>query len=39
MAAYAAVGVTKVWVGPPGPDPVAWTTEVAERVVPRLAEL
>ena len=39
MAAYAAVGVSKVWVGPAGPDPVAWTTEVAERVVPRLAEL
>jgi len=39
MAGYAAVGVTKVWVGPRGPDPAAWTTEVAERVVPRLAEL
>jgi F420-dependent oxidoreductase-like protein len=39
MAGYAAVGVTKVWVGPAGPDPVAWTTEVAERVVPRLREL
>ena len=39
MAGYAAVGVTKVWVGPTGPDPVAWTTEVAERVVPRLREL
>lgn len=37
--AYAALGVDMVVAGPAGDDPVAWTTEVAERVVPRLASI
>ncbi|MBS2937660.1 LLM class F420-dependent oxidoreductase [Nocardioides sp. J2M5] len=37
--AYAALGVDMVVSGPAGDDPVAWTTAVAERVVPRLASL
>lgn len=39
MEGYARMGISKVWNGPSGPDPVAWVTEVAPRVVPRLAEL
>ena len=38
MAEYAALGVHEVDLMPEG-DPVAFTTEVCERVVPRLAEL
>lgn len=37
--AYAGLGVDMVVAGPAGDDPVAWTTEVAARVVPRLASL
>lgn len=37
--AYAALGVDMVTTTPAGDDPVAWTTAVAERVVPRLASL
>ncbi|WP_155056748.1 LLM class F420-dependent oxidoreductase [Streptomyces blattellae] len=39
MAPYADLGISMVIVVPTGPDPVAWTTEVCERVVPRIAEL
>lgn len=39
MAQYAKLGIDKVWVGPPGPDPAGWTAEVAERVIPRLDEV
>jgi F420-dependent oxidoreductase-like protein len=38
MAAYADLGVSDVDLMPEG-DPVTYTTEVCERVVPRLAEL
>jgi F420-dependent oxidoreductase-like protein len=38
MDAYAALGITDVDLMPEG-DPVAYTTEVCERIVPRLAEL
>ena len=38
MAAYAELGVTKVDVMP-GAEPVAFTTELCEHIVPRLAEL
>ena len=39
MAAYAAVGVEKVWVSPDGPDPATWVRQLAEKAVPRLAAL
>ena len=39
MEEYAKLGVTLVEVMPPGPDPVAWVTELGEKVVPRLKEI
>jgi hypothetical protein len=39
MQEYADLGVTQVWVGPDAADPVGWTEQMAERVVPRLAEI
>jgi F420-dependent oxidoreductase-like protein len=39
MAGYAALGITTVEVMPLTDDPVAYTTQVVEKVVPRLAEL
>jgi F420-dependent oxidoreductase-like protein len=36
---YAALGISMFTMMPPGEDPVAWTTEMADRVVPRLAEI
>lgn len=39
MAEYAALGIGTVTLMPAGDDPVGWTTQVCERVVPRLAEL
>ncbi|MBO0845134.1 MAG: LLM class F420-dependent oxidoreductase [Nocardioides sp.] len=39
MQAYADLGVTQVWVGPDKDDPVGWTEQMADKVVPRLAEL
>ena len=39
MAAYAALGIELVTLMPRGDDPVAWTTEVCERVLPRLQQL
>jgi len=36
MEAYAAQGVSMVTLTPAGDDPVAWTTAVCERVLPRL---
>ena len=39
MEGYARLGVTRVEQVPPGDDSVAWTTQVCERVVPRLAEI
>ncbi len=38
-AAYADLGVEQVWVGPPGPEPAAWTARACAELVPRLAEL
>jgi F420-dependent oxidoreductase-like protein len=38
MARYAALGISTVEVMPTG-DPIAYTTELMERVAPRLAEL
>lgn len=39
MSEYAALGIQMVTTGPADEDPVAWTTEVCEKVLPRLAEL
>ena len=39
MEAYAALGIDTVTTGPMAGDPVAWTTTVCERVVPRLGEI
>ena len=36
---YAALGMSLVALVPPTDDPVAWTTQVCEGVVPRLAEV
>ncbi len=39
MASYAALGISMVTLTPSGDDPVAWTAEVCERVLPRMLEL
>jgi F420-dependent oxidoreductase-like protein len=39
MAEYAALGIELVTLVPGGDDPVAWTTEACERVLPRLADV
>ena len=40
MEEYAGVGVEQVWLSPQHPeDPAAWTTEVTERVLPRLRDI
>jgi F420-dependent oxidoreductase-like protein len=39
MAAYAALGISMVTLTPTSDDPVAWTSEVCERVLPRMREL
>ncbi|MDO9454825.1 LLM class F420-dependent oxidoreductase [Nocardioides sp.] len=39
MAGYAALGVETVTLTPPTDDPVGWTTDVVEKVLPRLADL
>ena len=36
---YAGLGIEKVWLGPPGPDPKAWVERVTEKVVQRLRDL
>jgi F420-dependent oxidoreductase-like protein len=39
MRAYAALGIDQVWVRAELPDPAGFATRLAERVLPRLAEL
>ncbi|HET6153627.1 MAG TPA: LLM class F420-dependent oxidoreductase [Marmoricola sp.] len=39
MAAYADLGINLVTLVPTGEDPVAWTTDLVENVVPQLADL
>ena len=39
MGEYAALGITLVTLTPRFDDPVAWTTEVCEKLLPRLAQL
>jgi F420-dependent oxidoreductase-like protein len=39
MEEYSALGITLVTTMPAGDDPVGWTTDVCERVLPKLKEL
>ena len=39
MEGYAALGVDTVTLSPPTDDPVGWTTDVVEKVLPRLSAL
>ena len=39
METYADLGISHVSTMPTGDDPVAWTTRLCERVLPRLSEL
>jgi hypothetical protein len=39
MSEYAALGISLVTLMPPTEDPVGWTTQVCDGVLPRLAEL
>ena len=39
MERYAALGIEQIWVGPDPTDPVAWTEQMAEQVVPRLSAI
>lgn len=39
MEQYAALGISLVTLVPAGDDPVAWTTDLCEKVLPRLAGL
>jgi F420-dependent oxidoreductase-like protein len=39
METYATLGISMITMVPVGDDPVAWTSAMCERVVPRLAEV
>jgi len=39
MSEHAKLGVQRVFLVPPPPDPAAWVTQLCERALPRLAEL
>ena len=39
MQEYADLGITQVWVGPDASDPVGWTEQMCDTVLPRLAEI
>jgi F420-dependent oxidoreductase-like protein len=39
MEAYAALGVSQVWISAPAPDPVGWVESFTAAVVARLAEI
>ena len=36
MEQYAAIGVSQMWVGPDAADPVGWTEQMCDKVLPRL---
>jgi hypothetical protein len=36
MEEYAAIGVSQMWVGPDATDPVGWTEQMCDKVLPRL---
>ena len=37
MESLAELGIEQVWTSPAKDDPVGWTEQMAEKVVPRLA--
>jgi F420-dependent oxidoreductase-like protein len=39
MEQYAALGISKVWVGVLPPDPAGFVTQLTEKVLPRLSEI
>jgi F420-dependent oxidoreductase-like protein len=39
MEEYADLGISQVWVGPEAADPVGWTEQMCEQVLPRLAQI
>ena len=39
MESYAALGISRVWVSPPGDDPERWVGELAAKAVPALRDL
>jgi hypothetical protein len=39
MQEYADLGITQVWVGPDPADPVGWTEQMCDKVLPRLADI
>jgi F420-dependent oxidoreductase-like protein len=39
MGRYGALGIDKVWVSPPGPDPVGWVNGLCEQTMATLADL
>ena len=39
VAEYADLGISQVWVGPDAADPVGWTEQMCERVLPRLSQI
>jgi F420-dependent oxidoreductase-like protein len=39
MQEYADLGITQVWVGPDSADPVGWTEQMCDQVLPRLADV
>jgi F420-dependent oxidoreductase-like protein len=39
MEQYAALGISQVWVSPPGDDPAAYVSELTEKALPRLAQI
>lgn len=39
MEEYAALGITMVWAGPEGTDPVGWTEQAGTVLLPRLAQI
>jgi hypothetical protein len=39
MDGYAELGIDQVWVGPSGPDPAGWVSQITEKVLPRLRDI
>jgi F420-dependent oxidoreductase-like protein len=39
MEDYAALGFDQMWVGPDRDDPVGWTEQMCDKVVPRLSQI
>ena len=39
MEDYASLGISQMWVGPDATDPVGWTEQMCDKVLPRLADI